>query len=99
MITGSILDSDSSPAGASEKLPIESKELSAHSIRDYYYYGYRYTSGDKADGWILRVKAGDELVRVKGSSPLLEQAAADEAAFTKLTKNTQTPKAPKGTRE
>ena len=76
---------------ASEKVPVESKELSAHTVRDNYWYGYSYTSGDKADGWIIRVKAGGEVVRVMDSSPLLEQAAADPAAFDKLTK-TEPPK-------
>jgi hypothetical protein len=74
------------PSG-SEKVPVESKELSAHTVRDNYWYGYSYTSGDKADGWIIRVKAGGEVVRVKASSPLLEEAAADPAAFEKLTKS------------
>jgi len=72
---------------ASEKVPVESKELSANTVRDNYWYGYSYTSGDKADGWIIRVKAGGEVVRVKGSSPLLEEAAADETAFAKLIKS------------
>ncbi|MEP6668873.1 MAG: hypothetical protein ABJF10_06965 [Chthoniobacter sp.] len=73
--------------GASEKVAIDSKELSNHTVRDYYYWGYNYSSGDKADGWILRVKVGEEVVRVKASNPLLEQLAADEAGFAKLTRS------------
>jgi hypothetical protein len=75
--------------GAFQKIAIDSKELSANTIRDYYYWGYNYTSGDRADGWIIRAKVGEEVVRVKGSNPLLEQLASDEAAFTKLTKKTK----------
>ena len=55
--------------GAFEKVSIDSKELSNRTTRDYYYYGYNYSSGDKADGWVIRAKAGDEVVRVKGFQP------------------------------
>jgi len=72
---------------AYEKVAIDSKELSNRTTRDYYYYGYNYTSGDKADGWIIRAKAGDEVVRIKASNPLLEQMAQDSEAFAKLTKD------------
>ena len=72
---------------AFEKIAIDSKELSNRTVRDYYYYGYNYTSGDKADGWIIRAKVGGEVVRVKASNALLEQL--DEAAFTRLTKDTK----------
>jgi len=75
--------------GASEKLAVDSKELSAHTVRDYYYYGYNYTSGDKADGWVIRAKVGEEVIRVKGSNPLLEQTAQDPAGFEKITKATK----------
>ncbi len=74
---------------AFEKVSIDSKELSAHTVRDYYYYGYNYSSGDKADGWIIRAKVGEEVVRVKASTALLEQMAADPAAFAKATKSTK----------
>jgi len=74
---------------AFEKVPIESKELSNHTVRDYYAYSYTYSSGDKADGWIIRVKVGDDVVRVKGSNALLEQLAQDPEAFAKATKDTQ----------
>ncbi|MDR3404014.1 MAG: hypothetical protein P4L99_16070 [Chthoniobacter sp.] len=75
--------------GASAKLAVDSKELSANTIRDYYYYGYNYTSGDKADGWVIRAKVGEEVIRVKGSNPLLEQTAQDPASFEKITKSTK----------
>jgi len=75
--------------GASAKLAIDSKELSANTIRDYYYYGYNYSSGDKADGWVIRAKVGEEVIRVKGSNPLLEQTAQDPAGFEKITKSTK----------
>lgn len=71
--------------GAFQKVPVESKELSAHTVRDYYWYGYTYNSGDRADGWVIRAKVGDEVVRVKASNPLLEQMATDPDGFTKLT--------------
>lgn len=74
---------------AFEKVPIESKELSNHTVRDYYAYSYTYSSGDKADGWIIRVKVGDDVVRVKGSTALLEQLAQDPEAFAKATKEGQ----------
>jgi hypothetical protein len=73
--------------GAFQKVSVDSKELSAHTVRDYYYWGYNYTSGDKADGWIIRAKVGDEVVRVKASSALLEQMTADKEAFARLTKD------------
>ncbi|EDY21159.1 hypothetical protein CfE428DRAFT_1452 [Chthoniobacter flavus Ellin428] len=75
--------------GAFLKVPVESKGLSAHTVRGYYWYGYNYTSGDKADGWVIRAKVGDEVVRVKASNPLLEQMASDPAGFTKLTSHTK----------
>jgi hypothetical protein len=74
---------------AFEKVAIDSKELSAHTVRDYYYWGYNYSSGDKADGWIIRAKVGEEVVRVKASTALLEQMAADPAAFARATKSTK----------
>ena len=77
------------PPGAFQKLPVESKELSANTIRDYYWYGYTYSSGDKADGWVIRAKVGDEVIRVKASNPLLEQMASDPDGFTKLTSKTK----------
>jgi len=77
---------------AFEKVSIDSKELSNHTVRDYYYYGYNYSSGDKADGWIIRAKVGEEVVRVKASTALLEQMAADPVAFAKATKSTKNPK-------
>lgn len=74
---------------AFEKVSIDSKELSNHTVRDYYYYGYTYNSGDKADGWIIRAKVGEDVVRVKASNALLEQMAADPAAFEKATRRTK----------
>ena len=72
---------------ASEKFAIDSKELSNHTTRGdyYYYYGYTYNSGDKADGWVIRAKVGEEVVRVKASNAVLEQLTANAEAFTKLT--------------
>jgi hypothetical protein len=74
---------------AYEKVSVDSKELSNHTTRDYYYYGYTYNSGDKADGWIIRAKVGEEVVRLKASNALLEQMAQDPDAFAKLTKDKQ----------
>jgi hypothetical protein len=65
------------------KFSIESKELV--STRAYSYYsGYTYSSGDKADGWIVRIKSGSEIVRVKTSNPQLEEFQKDAAAFEKF---------------
>jgi hypothetical protein len=75
--------------GAFETFPVESKELSAKTVRDFYYYGYNYTSGDKAEGWLIRAKVGDEVVRLKASSPQLEQLASDETAFARLVNRTK----------
>ncbi len=66
---------------AFEKISVESKELTSNSVRDYYYYGYSYKSGDKPDGWIIRAKVGDEVVRVKTSSPQLDQLESNKAEF------------------
>lgn len=71
---------------AFEKFAIDSKELSNHTVRDYYYWGYNYSSGDKADGWILRAKVGEEVVRVKASNAQLEQLEKDKVAFEKFVK-------------
>jgi hypothetical protein len=75
--------------GATEKVSIDSKELSNHTYRGdgYYWYGYNYTSGDKADGWIIRAKVGEEVVRLKASNPVLEQLSQNPDAFAKLTKD------------
>ena len=69
---------------AFEKLSVESKELTSNSVRDYYYYGYTYNSGDRPDGWIIRAKVGDEVVRVKASNAQLEQLEANKAEFEKF---------------
>lgn len=66
---------------AYEKITVESKDLTSNSVRDYYWYGYSYKSGDRPDGWILRAKVGDEVVRVKASSPQLEQLEKNKAEF------------------
>jgi len=69
---------------AFQKVSVESKELTSNAVRDYYYYGYSYKSGDKPDGWIIRAKVGDEIVRVKTSSPQLDQLAGDKDEFEKF---------------
>lgn len=73
-----------------EKFAVGSKELTSeryHSAGT----GYTYHSGDKADGWIVRVKSGGEVIRVKGSSPQLEQLEHDKASFGIMLKNMHTP--------
>lgn len=72
--------------GAFEKFEVESKELSSyryHSVSG----GYVYRSGDRADGWIVRVKVGDDVVRTKGSSPQLEELEKDKEQFERFVKN------------
>ena len=69
---------------AFQKIDVESKELSSNSVRDYYWWGYNYKSGDKADGWIVRVKVGDEVIRVKSSNAQLEQLEKNKAEFARL---------------
>jgi hypothetical protein len=69
--------------GALEKFAIESKELTNYRYHSVY-SGYSYKSGDKADGWILRAKVGDEVVRVKASNPQLEQLEKNKAEFAKF---------------
>ena len=66
--------------GAFEKLQVESKELSNYKYTSVF-SGYTYRSGDKADGWIIRTKVGDEVVRVKASSPQLEQLEKNAEEF------------------
>ena len=70
--------------GAFEQFAVESKELTSNRVRDYYWYGYSYQSGDKADGWIIRAKVGGEVVRVKTSSAQLEQLEKNPDEFTRL---------------
>ena len=75
---------------AFEKFAVASKELTSeryHSAGT----GYTYHSGDKADGWIVRVKSGGEVIRVKGSNPQMEQLEHDKAAFEAMLKNMRTP--------
>jgi hypothetical protein len=78
-------------AGAFEKFVIESKELNSskfHSASS----GYTSHSGDKPDGWIVRAKTGDEVVRVKASSPQLEQLEKDREQFKRFIEDArQTP--------
>ena len=69
---------------AFDKVSVESKELTSNTIRDTFYTGYSYKSGDKPDGWIVRAKVGDEIVRVKTSSPQLEQLHSNKDEFDKL---------------
>jgi hypothetical protein len=68
-----------------EKFSVESKDLTSKAVRDsYYYYGYNYKSGDRPDGWIIRAKVGDDVVRVKASSPQLEQLEKNKEEFAKF---------------
>ncbi len=73
--------------GAFERFAVESKELSSRNTRAGYYYGYNYKSGDKADGWIIRAKVGDEVVRVKASNPQLEQLEKNKEEFSRFVDN------------
>jgi hypothetical protein len=72
--------------GAFEKFEVESKELSNyryHSVSS----GYVYRSGDRADGWIVRVKVGDDVVRTKASSPQLEELEKNKDQFERFVKD------------
>ena len=75
---------------AVEKFAVASRELTSeryHSAGT----GYTYHSGEKADGWIVRVKAGGEVIRVKGSDAQMEQLEHDKAAFEAMLKNIRKP--------
>ncbi len=70
---------------AFEKFPVESKELSSQTSRDTYYsFNYSYKSGDRPDGWIIRAKVGDDVVRVKASNAQLEQLESNKEEFAKF---------------
>src|SRR4029079_3559913 len=72
--------------GAFEKFEVESKQLNNyryHSVSS----GYVYRSGDRADGWIVRVKVGDDVVRSKASSPQLEELEKNKDEFERFVKN------------
>jgi hypothetical protein len=72
--------------GAFEKFEVESKQLNNyryHSVSS----GYVYRSGDRADGWIVRVKVGDDVVRTKASSPQLEELEKNKDEFERFLKN------------
>ena len=75
---------------AFEKFAVGSKELTSSRYRSAY-SGYTYHSGDKPDGWIVRVKVGGEVIRVKGSNPQLEQLEQDKAGFEAMQKNMREP--------
>ena len=75
---------------AMEQFVAASKEL----VRQRYhsaYSGYTYHSGQKADGWIVRVKSGEEVIRVKGSDAQMEQLERDKVGFEAMLKTLRTP--------
>lgn len=74
--------------GAFEKFVVESKELSSSRSHSAF-SGYTYHSGDKADGWIVRAKVGDEVVRVKASSAQLEQLEKDREQFRRFVEDSR----------
>ena len=75
---------------AFEKFAVASKELTSQRYHSAY-SGYTSHSGDKADGWIVRVKSGGEVIRVKGSNAQLEQLEKDKPGFEAMLKNMRTP--------
>ena len=77
------------PSGV-EKFAIASKELVSERYHSAY-SGYTYHSGKKADGWLVRVKSGGEVIRVKGSDAQLEQIERDKARFEALLKTMRAP--------
>jgi hypothetical protein len=68
---------------AFEKFAVESRELTNHRYNSAF-SGYSYKSGDKSDGWILRARVGEEIVRVKASNPQLEQLVGNKEEFKKF---------------
>ena len=75
---------------AMEKFVAGSKELVSARYHSAY-SGYTYHSGQKADGWIVRVKSGDEVIRVKGSDAQMEQLEHDKVGFEAMRKTLRTP--------
>jgi hypothetical protein len=72
--------------GAFEKFEVESKELNNYRYHSAY-SGYVYRSGDRADGWIVRVKVDDDIVRTKASSAQLEALEKDKTQFDRFVKD------------
>lgn len=72
--------------GTFEKVTVTSKELSNYKYTSVY-SGYTYRSGDRADGWIIRAKVGDDVVRVKASNATLEQLEKNPEEFGKFVQN------------
>ena len=72
--------------GAFEKFDVESKELNNYRYRSAY-SGYVYRSGDRADGWIVRVKVGEDVVRTKASTVQLEAIEKDKVQFERFVKD------------
>jgi len=68
--------------GTFDKFLVTSKELSNYRYNSAV-SNRTYHSGEKAEGWIVRVKSGDEVVRVKASSPQLEQIEKNPPEFQK----------------
>ena len=75
---------------ATEKFAVASKEL-VHERYHSAYSGYTSHSGSKADGWIVRVKAGGEVIRAKGSDAQMEQLEKDKAALEAMLKAPRKP--------
>ena len=74
---------------AIEKIAVASKELVSARYRSGY-SGYTSHSGQKPDGWIVRVKSGEEVIRVKTSDAQLGQLEHDKAAFDAMLKTLPT---------
>lgn len=69
-------------AGTSEVVVAESdpeKLVTKHKI---HHPTHEY--GKKVEGWIVRAKVGDEVVRVKASTPMLEAMASNKIEFDKF---------------
>lgn len=68
-------------AGSWKEVQADAKELEQQSYNGWY---YKYSSGDKPDGWIVIAKADGQVLDIEASSSTLESIAKSPADFKRL---------------
>lgn len=68
-------------AGSWKEVQADAKELEQQS---YNAWNYKYSSGDKPDGWIVIAKADGQVLDIEASSATLESIAKNPADFKRL---------------
>ena len=74
------------PGGGFKIAVAHSNELESSKYRGYY---YQYRSGDRPDGWLVRAKIGEEVIRTKASSPQIETLGQSKTQLERMMKEYQ----------